>query len=50
MADLRIGAGILKEAVELEVVKQERSERAKKEEKAVAAAAANNVGLSLLFQ
>jgi hypothetical protein len=48
MIDLRIGAGILREAVDLEAVKQERLERSKKEEKAVAAAAANNVGLSLL--
>jgi hypothetical protein len=44
MNDLRIGAAILKEAVDLEAVKQERFERSKKEEKAAAAAAANNVG------
>lgn len=48
MIDLRIGSGILREAVDLEAVKQGRLERSKKEEKAAAAAAANNVGLSLL--
>jgi hypothetical protein len=49
MNELRIGAAILKEAVDLDVVKQQRLEQAKKEEKAVAAAAASNVGLSSLF-
>jgi len=48
MTDLRIGAAILKEAVELEAVKQERLGRARKEEKAVAAAAANNIKLAFL--
>jgi len=48
MTDLRIGAAILQEAVDLEVVKQERLERSKKEEKAVAAAVANNIKLAFL--
>jgi hypothetical protein len=44
MKDLRIGAAILQEAVDLEVVKQQQLERSKKEEKAAAAAVTNNVG------
>ena len=44
MKDLRIGAAILQEAVDLEVVKQQQLERSKKEEKAAVAAVANNVG------
>lgn len=43
MTDLRVGTAILKDALDLEVEKQERLERAKREEKAVAQAAANNV-------
>jgi hypothetical protein len=45
MVDLRIGAAILKEAVDLEAEKQERLNQSKREEKALAAAAANNVRL-----
>jgi hypothetical protein len=48
MTDLRIGAAILQESVDLEAARQERLQRSKKEEKAVAAAVANNVGLSQL--
>lgn len=47
MADLRIGADILKEALEREMTKEEREERAKREEKAVAAAQVANVCLLL---
>lgn len=43
IADLRIGADILKEALEREETKEERTERMKKEEKAVAAAQVANV-------
>lgn len=43
MSDLRIGAVILKEAIDLETEKQERATKAKKEEKAVVEAAANKV-------
>lgn len=43
MRDLQIGAEILKEALEREVIKEERLERAKKEEKAAAAAQVANV-------
>jgi hypothetical protein len=46
--DLRIGAAILKETVDLEKDKQERSNQAKREEKAVAMAAANNIKLAFL--
>ncbi|KAH7887711.1 hypothetical protein F5I97DRAFT_2057369 [Phlebopus sp. FC_14] len=45
MTDLRIGATILKEAIDLETQKQERSERSKIEAKAVAAAAAQNASI-----
>jgi len=40
---MRIGAAILKEAIDLETEKQERAALSKKEEKAVADAAANKV-------
>ena len=43
IADLRIGAAILKEAVELDAQKQERLERSRRDEKAAAAAVVNNV-------
>lgn len=43
MVDLRVGAAILKDAIDLEKDKQERSDRSKREEKAAAAAVANNV-------
>ena len=43
MLELRVGAAILKEAVELETDKQERLNRSKREEKAAAEAVANNV-------
>jgi len=48
MAELRIGATILKEAVDLESQKQERFQRSRKEEKAAAEAAAQNVKLAFL--
>jgi len=48
MTDLRIGASILQEAVDLEASKQERLQQSRKEEKAVAAAAANNIKLAFL--
>jgi len=48
MTDLRIGAAMLQEAIDLEVTKQERLERSKKEQKAIAAAAANNIKLAFL--
>ncbi|KIJ70531.1 hypothetical protein HYDPIDRAFT_35903 [Hydnomerulius pinastri MD-312] len=48
MADLRIGAAILKEAIDLETEKQERSQRNMVDQKAVAAAAAQNVKLAFL--
>ncbi|KAK0206595.1 hypothetical protein DFS33DRAFT_601464 [Desarmillaria ectypa] len=48
MDNLRIGSAILKEAFDLETEKQERAARAKKEEKAVAAAAANKVKLAFM--
>ena len=41
--DLQIGAEILREALEREVTKEERQERAKREEKAAAAAQKANV-------
>lgn len=44
-----MGAAIIREFVDLESEKQERSERAKKEEKAVREAAAMNVNCLLLF-
>ena len=43
LGDLRIGAEILKEALERELTKEERAERAKQQEKAVAAAQVANV-------
>ena len=49
MTDLRIAADILKEALEREVTKEERQERAKREEKAVAAAQVANVRLFLVL-
>ncbi|KAK0453681.1 hypothetical protein EV421DRAFT_1765788 [Armillaria borealis] len=48
MESLSIGSAILKEAFDLETEKQERAARAKKEEKAVAAAAANKVKLAFI--
>lgn len=43
MENLRVGAAILKEAIDLEIEKQGRMKRSKAEEKAAAAAAAQNV-------
>lgn len=43
MRDLQIGAEILKEALEREITKEERVERARQQEKAVAAAQVANV-------
>ena len=43
MEDLRVGAAILKEALDRETEKEERAQRGKEEQKAVAAAAAQNV-------
>ena len=43
MEDLRVGAAILKEALDRETEKEERAQRSKEEQKAVAAAAAQNV-------
>jgi len=48
IADLHIGAAILKEAIELDTQKQKRLERSRREEKAAAAAVANNVKLAFL--
>ncbi|EGO01926.1 hypothetical protein SERLA73DRAFT_132602 [Serpula lacrymans var. lacrymans S7.3] len=48
MAELRMGAAILREAVDLESQKQERAQRSKKEEKAAIEAAAQNVKLAFL--
>ncbi|KAK0468401.1 uncharacterized protein EV420DRAFT_1504284 [Desarmillaria tabescens] len=48
MDSLRIGSAILKEAFDLETEKQERAALARKEEKAVAAAAANKVKLAFM--
>jgi hypothetical protein len=44
MSDLRIGATILQEHVDLETTKREQAEKSKREEKAAAEAAANKVG------
>ena len=46
MGDLRIGAEILKEALDRELTKEEREERAKREEKAIKASEVANVGIS----
>jgi len=48
LSDLSIGAEIIKEKVELETEKQERTLRSKKEEKAAAEAVANNVKLAFM--
>ncbi|KAF8897564.1 hypothetical protein BD779DRAFT_1491522 [Infundibulicybe gibba] len=48
MNDLRIGAAILKEFIDLETEKMERATRSKKEEKAVAEAAAYKVKLAFM--
>jgi len=48
MTELRVGAAILKEAMELDSEKQERLDRAKREEKAAAAAVASNIKLAFL--
>ncbi|KAF7965210.1 hypothetical protein HWV62_45069 [Athelia sp. TMB] len=48
MTELRIGAAILKEAIELDSEKQERMDRARREEKAAAAAVASNIKLAFL--
>lgn len=44
MEDLKIGADILREALDRELTKEERAAQAKREEKAVAAAQIANVG------
>lgn len=44
MGDLKIGADILREALDRELTKEERAAQAKREEKAVAAAQIANVG------
>jgi hypothetical protein len=49
ISDLTIGAEILREALERELTKEEREARAKREEKAVAAAQLANVRLSQMF-
>jgi hypothetical protein len=52
MAYLRIGAAILKEAIDLETQKQECLQRSKEEQKAAAAAVTQNarfIGVSLEF-
>lgn len=43
MADLRMGAAILKDAIDLDAEKQDRLDRGRREEKAAAAATATNV-------
>lgn len=43
MVDLRVGAAILQEAIDLEIEKQERLDRSKREGKAAAAAVTKNV-------
>ncbi|EIN10648.1 hypothetical protein PUNSTDRAFT_65728, partial [Punctularia strigosozonata HHB-11173 SS5] len=48
MDDLRIGAAMLREALELQTGKMTRQERAKKEEKAAADAVAKNVHLAFI--
>jgi len=48
MSDLRIGAAILKETIDLEIEKQGRAERSHKEEKAAAEAVANRVKLAFM--
>ncbi|KZP33032.1 hypothetical protein FIBSPDRAFT_774381 [Athelia psychrophila] len=48
MIDLRVGAAILKEAIELDTEKQERLDRSKREEKAAAAAVASNIKMAFL--
>lgn len=48
VTDLHIGAAILEEAIDLEERKQERLKRSRAEEKAAAAAAAQNVKLAFL--
>jgi hypothetical protein len=48
LADLAIGAEIIKEKVDMETRKQELLLRSKKEEKAVAASVANNVKLAFM--
>lgn len=48
MENLRVGAAILKEAIDLEIEKQGRMKRSKAEEKAAAAAAAQNIKLAFL--
>lgn len=49
MPDLRIGAAILKESIDLETEKQERAKRNKVDEKAVARAIADKVCLRPLL-
>jgi hypothetical protein len=46
--DLRVGAAILKEAIDRETEKEERAQRNREDQKAVAAAAAQNVRFSPL--
>lgn len=49
MDDLRIGAAILKEALDREMDKEDRARRSMEEQKAVAAAAAQNVRVPTSF-
>lgn len=50
MSDLRMGAAILKETIDLENEKQDRAERSKKEEKSAAEAVANKVNWNHVFK
>lgn len=50
MDDLRIGAAILKEALDREMDKEDRARRSMEEQKAVAAAAAQNVRVPMSFR
>jgi len=47
MADLRMGTSILKEHVDREAAKREHAERSRKDQKAMAEAAANKVNLTI---
>lgn len=49
IADLRIGAAMLREAIDRETQKEERSRRSREEQKAAAAAVAQNVRFSSSF-
>jgi len=48
MVDLRVGAAILQEAIDLEIEKQERLDRSKREGKAAAAAVTKNIKLAFM--